>query len=71
MPSASEVFTPEDKYSAADKLGLGSPMRTVALRDRFNRYKSDGGEMQWKEWLQENGYDADATGNAYRKAGGG
>jgi hypothetical protein len=70
MASATDTFAPEDRYSASDKLGVGSPMRTGALRDRFNMYKSDGGELPWKEWLEENGYGADANGNAYRKVEG-
>lgn len=67
MPTATEVFATEKKRSAADKLGVGSPMRTAALRDEFNLYKADGGELQWREWLESRGYGADGPGNAYLK----
>lgn len=67
MADPTETFAPSNRRSAADKIGMGSPARTLALRHEFRSYKEDGGELQWREWLESRGYGADQNGNAYLK----
>lgn len=67
MADPTETFASPTKTSVADKLGVGSPARTLALRHEFRTYREEGGELQWKEWLESRGYGADQNGNAYLK----
>ena len=67
MSDLTETFASDRKQSVSDKLGVGSPARTLALRHEFSIYREEGGDMQWREWLESRGYGADETGNAYLK----
>ena len=65
MPGIRDVFAPEDKMTSADKLRMGSPARTLALREDYTAAREET-DISWEDFLAERGYGADANGNAYK-----
>ena len=65
MSSVTDILAPDDKASAADKLGMGSPARTLALRKEYMMAREDR-DINWADFLSERGYAADPNGNAYK-----
>lgn len=68
----------EGASSAAERLAsskdkptgkLGSPALTVKVRNKFSEYRSQNPEteVQWEEWLDQNGYGLGDNNHVYRK----
>lgn len=76
MAGVMDILGGSAPSSAADRLAaknqpagvLGSPALTVKLRNKFSEYRSQNPEteVQWEEWLNQNGYALGDNNHVYK-----
>jgi len=75
--AASDVLSRSQASSASGRLAssgkpsgkLGNPAMTVKVRNKFSEYRTENPEsdIQWEEWLGQNGYGLGDNNHVFKK----